>query len=124
MGTDQGFPDEMPMHQVTVDGFWMDKTEVTNEEFERFVRATKYVTVAERKPRREDFPGVPDEKLVAGSVVFKAPAGEVSLEDYYRWWSYVPGANWKHPSGPGSDIVGKGGHPVVHVAWEIGRAHV
>ena len=123
MGSDQGFPDETPVHQVIVDAFWMDETEVTNEEFQRFVRATQYVTVAERKPRAEDFPGAPLEKLVPGSVVFKPPAGEVSLEEYYKWWIYLPGASWRHPSGPGSDIVGKGNHPVVHTAWEDAVAY-
>lgn len=123
MGADSGFPDELPVHRVEVDGFWMDKTEVTNAEFERYVKATGYVTVAERTPKSEDFPGVPLERLKPGSVVFQAPEGEVSLEDYYKWWSYVPGADWSHPKGPGSSIVGMESHPVVHIAWEDAAAY-
>ena len=123
MGSDEGFADETPVHEVSVEGFWMDKTEVTNAEFERFVQATQYVTVAERKPKPEDFPGAPPEKLVPGSVVFRPPAGEVSLNDYYRWWEYLPGASWRHPQGPGSNITGKGNYPVVHVAWEDAAAY-
>lgn len=118
MGSEQGNPDEQPVHEVYVDGFWMDRTEVTNEEFERFVRATGYVTVAERKPDARDFPDALPENLVPGSVVFTPPPGEVSLENHYIWWKYVPGANWRHPEGPGSDITERQNFPVVHVAWE------
>ena len=100
-GLEHGGPDPMgdarPIHRVYVDPFWMDATEVTNEEFAKFVRATGYVTVAERKPTREEFPTAPEENLKAGSVVFTPPAGEVPLDDHYRWWSYVPGASWRHP---------------------------
>jgi len=123
MGSESGFPDETPVHRVEVDGFWMDRTEVTNQEFERFVKHTGYVTVAERKPRAEDFPGVPPERLVPGSVVFRAPEGEVDLADYYKWWSYTPGASWKHPTGPGSSLEGLERHPVVHIAWEDAVAY-
>ena len=87
-------PDARPWHRVYVDGYWMDKTEVTNEPFARFVRATGYVTVAERKPRGEDYPQAPPEKLVAGSVVFSPPDHPVELTNYFLWWSYVRGANW------------------------------
>ena len=123
MGFDGGQEDEKPVHEVEVDGFWMDKTEVTNEEFEKFVRASRYVTVAERKPDPKDFPGVPLENLVAGSVVFTPPPGEVSLENHYAWWSYVAGANWRHPQGPASDIKGLEKHPVVHVCWDDAMAY-
>jgi formylglycine-generating enzyme required for sulfatase activity len=123
MGADDGQTDEKPVHEVEVDGFWMDKTEVTNEEFERFVRATGYVTVAERKPDPKDFPGVPLENLVAGSIVFTPPPGEVSLENHYAWWSYVPGANWRHPEGPDSSIQGLEKHPVVQVCWDDAMAY-
>src|SRR6185436_5670062 len=117
MGDDEGQPDERPVHEVVVDGFWMDATEVTNEQFEKFVRATSYVTIAERKPDPKDFPGAPPEMLVPGSVVFTPPPGEVPLENHFIWWKYVAGANWRHPEGPNSDLKGRENHPVVHIAW-------
>jgi sulfatase modifying factor 1 len=118
MGAD-GAPmqDTGPVHEVTLDGFWLDKTEVTNRQFARFVAATGYVTVAERQPDPAEFPGVPAEKLVPGSLVFTPPAGEISLDNPLAWWSYVPGANWRHPEGPASSIEGKDDHPVVQVCW-------
>jgi formylglycine-generating enzyme required for sulfatase activity len=109
--------DAQPIHRVYVDGFWMDKTEVTNEQFEKFVRATGYITVAERAPTKEEFPTAPPENLVAGSVVFTPTSEPVPLDDHYRWWSYVKGANWRHPLGPASDLKGKEKYPVVHVAY-------
>jgi formylglycine-generating enzyme required for sulfatase activity len=118
MGTEHpGMEDARPLHLVSVDGFWMDVVEVTNDAFERFVRATGYRTVAENAPDPADFPGAPPEKLVPGSVVFTPPGGAVPLDDPYAWWSYVPGASWRHPEGPSSDLSGRGSHPVVHVAW-------
>ena len=124
MGTDEaGFPDTRPIHRVKVDGFWMDKTEVTNAQFDKFVRATGYVTHAERKPKPEDYPGVPSEKLVAGSIVFTPPKHAVPLNDYMQWWAYVEGANWRHPGGPQSDIKGLENHPVVHVSWDDANAY-
>ncbi len=124
MGSDEPeFPDARPWHEVQVDGFWMDRTEVTNAQFAAFVKATGYVTIAERKPRPEDFPGAPPENLVAGSVVFTPPAGPVPLDSHYRWWSYVEGANWRHPTGPGSDLAGKDQHPVVHIAYADALAY-
>jgi sulfatase modifying factor 1 len=119
MGTQEPmFTDTRPIHRVALNGFWMDRTEVTNEQFSAFVRATGYVTVAERKPRAEDYPGVPPEKLVAGSIVFSPPKDAVPLNDYMQWWSYVGGADWRHPEGPKSDLEGREKHPVVHIAWE------
>lgn len=115
--------DSRPVHRVYVDGFFMDRTDVTNADFEKFVKATGYVTIAERKPRAEDFPGAPPENLVAGSVVFAAPDHPVPLNDYFQWWTYVPGANWRHPLGPKSNIAGKGNYPVVHVAYEDALAY-
>jgi sulfatase modifying factor 1 len=109
--------DARPVHQVYVDGFWMDQTDVTNEEFAAFVKATGYVTIAERTPRAEDFPGAPPENLVAGSVVFSPPSHSAPLNDHYEWWSYVKGANWRHPSGPASSLKGRQKYPVVHVAY-------
>jgi sulfatase modifying factor 1 len=115
--------DSRPIHRVYVDGFWMDTTEVTNAEFEQFVKATGYVTVAERTPTAEDFPGAPPENLVAGSVIFSPPDHPVPLNNHYQWWAYVKGANWRHPLGPGSDLKGKEHYPVVHVAYEDAEAY-
>ena len=117
MGSDTGPPDARPQHRVRLDGFWMDQHEVTNEQFARFVAATGYVTIAERPPAAKDFPGVPPEQLVAGSIVFTPPPGDVSLDQPLSWWRYVPGANWRHPEGPSSSIDGKARHPVVDVSW-------
>ena len=117
MGAEE-FPDAQPWHRVSVDGFWMDKTEVTNDQFGKFVKATKYVTVAEQAPRPEDFPGAPPENLVAGSVVFSPPDQPVKLNNHFQWWSYVKGANWRHPEGPKSTIRDRGKYPVVHIAYQ------
>jgi sulfatase modifying factor 1 len=119
----QAAKDSRPVHRVYVDGFWMDKTDVTNEEFAKFVTATNYVTVAERRPRAEEFPGAPPENLVPGSVVFSATDHAVALDQHLQWWSYVKGANWRHPTGPGSDARNKGNYPVVHVAYEDAMAY-
>ncbi|MEY5062964.1 MAG: hypothetical protein RLZZ112_928, partial [Verrucomicrobiota bacterium] len=119
----QGFGDAQPVHEVEVSGFWMDETEVTNVQFRKFVEATGYVTVAERKPKAEDFPGVPAEALVPGSLCFQRPPPDSDLRDHRSWWAYVPGASWKHPAGPGSDLTGKENHPVVHVAYEDAEAY-
>jgi len=101
----------------------MDTTELTNGQFGAFVNATGYVTVAERTPRAEDFPGAPPENLVAGSVVFAQPEGPVPLDNHLRWWSYVKHANWRHPLGPGSSIDGKDRFPVVHLAYDDAAAY-
>jgi formylglycine-generating enzyme required for sulfatase activity len=124
MGSEEpNMPDARPLHRVYVDGFWMSKTVVTNEQFAKFVKATGYVTIAERKPRAEDFPGAPPEKLVAGSVVFAPPSRPVPLDNHLVWWSYVPGANWKHPEGPESSIRDRMNHPAVHVAYADAAAY-
>jgi sulfatase modifying factor 1 len=115
--------DARPIHRVYVDAFWMDETDVTNEEFARFVIATGYVTVAERKPRAEDFPGAPPENLVAGSVVFSPPDHPVPLNNHFQWWSYVRGADWRHPEGPKSNLKGREKYPVVQVAYEDAMAY-
>lgn len=117
------FRDARPVHRVRVEGFWMDETEVTNEQFEAFVKATGYVTVAEIAPRAEEFPDAPKENLVAGSVVFSPPKDAVPLDTHYRWWSYIKGANWRHPEGPDSDLKGREKHPVIHVAWRDAEAY-
>jgi sulfatase modifying factor 1 len=115
--------DSRPIHRVYVDGFWMDKTIVTNNQFAVFVKATGYITVAERRPRAEEFPDTWPENLVAGSVVFSGPDHSVPLNDYFQWWTYVPGASWKHPLGPTSGLAGKGQFPVVQVAYEDAKAY-
>ncbi|HEY7334813.1 MAG TPA: formylglycine-generating enzyme family protein [Bryobacteraceae bacterium] len=120
---DSHMADAQPWHRVYVDGFWMDKTEVTNEQFARFVKATGYVTVAERKPRAEDYPQAIPDKLVAGSVVFSPPDHPVALDNHYQWWNYIPGANWRHPEGPDSNIKSRMNHPVVHIAYEDALAY-
>ena len=115
--------DARPIHRVYVDGFWMDTTEVTNAEFAGFVKATGYVTVAERTPRAEDFPGVPREHLVPGSSVFTPTAARVALDNALQWWRYVPGAHWRRPAGPSSTIAGRDRYPVVHIAYEDAVAY-
>jgi formylglycine-generating enzyme len=119
----QATKDSRPIHRVYVDGFFMDKTDVTNAQFAAFVKATGYVTVAERTPRAEDFPGAPPENLVAGGVVFSPPEHAVALNDHFQWWSYVKGANWRHPTGPKSSIKGRDNYPVVQVAYEDAEAY-
>jgi len=115
--------DSRPIHRVYVDGFYMDKTDVTNQEYAAFVKATGYVTVAERTPRAEDFPGAPPENLIAGSVVFSPPNHEVPLDNHFRWWNYVHGANWRHPHGPQSGIKGMDQYPVVQINYEDAQAY-
>ena len=122
-GGDEPMNDARPLHRVYVDGFFMDATEVTNEQFEQFAKSTGYVTVAEHKPTREEFPTVPEENLVAGSAVFSPPPRPVPLDDHYQWWSYVKGANWRHPTGPDSDLKGREKYPVVHIAYEDAAAY-
>jgi formylglycine-generating enzyme len=108
---------------VDVDGFWMDQSPVTNAEFTRFTEATGYVTVAERRPDPRDFPGTAPKDLVPGSVVFSPPARGFPGMRYVDWWRWVPGASWRHPEGPGSDLRGRADHPVVHVAFEDAEAY-
>ncbi len=124
MGTsDPMFPDAQPMHTITVKGFLMDEHEVTNAEFEKFVKATNYFTIAERKLDPAEFPGVPVESLVPGSGVFTPPGRPVSLDNPLQWWQYVPGASWRHPFGPNSSIEGLENNPVVHVSYEDALAY-
>jgi len=123
MGCDRYYPEEGPLRRICVDGFFMDECAVTNDRFADFVAATDYMTVAERVPAAEDYPGAPPELLVAGSAVFRPPAGRVDLANELSWWRYVPGACWRHPEGPGSSISGRGDHPVVHVSFEDAVAY-
>jgi formylglycine-generating enzyme len=128
---DQAYADEYPRHQVTVEGFWMDKTTVTNAQFRRFIESTGYVTTAEKAPDweelkkqlREGTPKPSDEVLVAASLVFVPPKHPVSLNNHYQWWAWVPGANWRHPEGPDSNIQGKDDYPVVHISWFDAEAY-
>jgi sulfatase modifying factor 1 len=134
MGTDtdsQARPDESPAHKVHVDGFWMDVTEVTNAQFVAFVKATGFITEAEKKPdwnelKKQlppDTPKPPDSFFVAGSLVFNPPNHPVPLNNVGQWWSWVPGADWKHPLGPGSSIEGRENYPVIHVSWDDAVAY-
>ena len=115
--------DARPIHRVYVDGFFMDKTDVTNAQFAEFVKATGYVTIAEQTPKAGDFPGAPPENLVPGSVVFSPPDHAVRLDNHLQWWSYIPGANWKHPTGPDSNLDGTANYPVVHIAYADAEAY-
>src|SRR5262249_10081659 len=116
--TTDSFPDAHPQHQVKLKSFWIDETPVINDEFARFVKATGYKTVDERKPDPREFPGVPAEKLVPGALAVTPPTEQVSKRSNQGWWRYVAGANWKHPEGPQSDLKNRGKHPVVQIAWE------
>jgi formylglycine-generating enzyme required for sulfatase activity len=113
---------DAPLHRVQLAGFWLDATEVTNADFARFVAATGYVTDAQKKPTAADVPGVPEDQLVAGSLVFTPPPDAVDLRRFWQWWTFVPGADWRHPTGPGSSIVGLEEHPVVHTSWRDANA--
>jgi formylglycine-generating enzyme len=123
MGSDHHYPEEAPAHRVGVGGFWMDRFQVTNELFGRFVSETGYVTLAQRPPNPADYPGAKPEFLVPASSVFVQPRQPVDLSNQYNWWTYVPGADWRRPRGPGSTIDGLSTHPVVHVAWEDVEAY-
>jgi len=133
MGTnvDTGWPDERPAHRVRVTGFFMDETEVTNAQFRAFVEATRHQTTAERAPTAEEIlkqsppgtPPPPKEKLVAGSMVFQMSEGPVDTRDFSKWWRWVPGASWRQPEGPGSNLEGRDDHPVVHVSWDDATAY-
>ncbi len=115
--------DAAPIHRVYVDPFWIDSTEVTNRQFAEFVKETGYVTVAETRPSQEEFPSAPPENLIAGSIVF-TPANEpVPLTNHFRWWNYVPGADWRHPTGPDSSIEGRENYPVVQIAYPDAEAY-
>lgn len=117
------FQDAQPLHQVTVNSFYMDVHEVTNAQFEAFVKATGYVTVAERPLDPKDFPGADPALLVPGSAVFSVPKQVQGLQDHLQWWEYVPDANWRHPEGPKSSIKGKEIHPVTQLAYEDAEAY-
>ena len=119
----KNFPDALPLHEVEISSFYMDEHEVTNAQFEAFVKATGYVTVAEKELDPNEFPGVDPAMLVPGSAVFTAPENIQGMDNYLQWWRYIPGANWRHPEGPGSSIKGKENHPVTQVAYQDAEAY-
>ncbi len=133
MGSDSRLAriNEKPSHKVRVSGFWIDKTDVTNAQFATFIKATGYVTTAERKPTWDSLKAqLPanavkpdDSKLVAGAMVFIGTKQAVPLNDWPRWWAFVPGADWRHPEGPNSNIIGKEEYPVVQVSYEDAQAY-
>jgi formylglycine-generating enzyme required for sulfatase activity len=123
MGSEDFYPEERPVRRVEVDGFWMDDHPVTVAEFRRFVTATGYVTVAERPLDPADYPGADPDLLRPGSLVFHATSGPVNLRDVAQWWRYEPGAQWRHPQGPGSTVGGLEQHPVTHIAAEDAEAY-
>src|SRR5690606_5538238 len=117
------FADAKPVHEVTVSPFYMDEHEVTNDQYAAFVKATGYLTVAERPLDPKDFPNVDPKLLLPGSAVFKAPNQVQGMQNHLQWWDYIPGANWRHPEGPESTIEGKGNHPVTQLAYEDAEAY-
>jgi sulfatase modifying factor 1 len=116
MGSDHHYPEEAPAHRVELEGFWIDRSPVTNAQFQKFVKATGHVTLAEKPADPAQYPDALPELLAPSSIVFVPPPGPIGTGDPYRWWQYLPGANWRHPEGPGSSIKGREQHPVVHVA--------
>lgn len=123
MGSDRHYPEEAPSHRVTVDGFWIDKTPVTNRQFKQFVKATGHVTVAELVPDSKDYPGALPHMLYAGSLVFWPPRQPVDLRNWAEWWSFLKGADWRHPYGPKTSINVHDNHPVVHVSYSDALAY-
>jgi sulfatase modifying factor 1 len=122
MGSDRHYPEEAPVHRVSVDPFWMDRTPVTNRQFRDFVRATGHVTVAEKRPNPKDYPAALPHMLYAGSLVFSPPNHPADLRFWGEWWTFLKGADWRHPYGPKSNINGLDNHPVVHVAYSDAQA--
>jgi formylglycine-generating enzyme len=123
MGSDHHYPEEAPAHRVSVDGFWLDRTPVTNRQFKQFVKANGHKTFAEIPPCPEDYPGALPHMLYAGSLVFAPPPATVDLSDWSQWWTFMKGADWRHPYGPKSNINTSDDHPVVHVSYEDAVAY-
>jgi sulfatase modifying factor 1 len=123
MGSEDFYPEEAPVRRTAVEGFWIDMWPVTVAEFRRFVKATGYVTMAERPLDAADYPDVDAEALVPGSLVFRPARGPVDLRDVRNWWAYLPGATWQRPEGPASDTYTRGRHPVTQVAYDDALAY-
>jgi len=123
MGSNDHYPEETPVHRVTVDGFWIDATPVTNRQFKQFVKITGHVTTAEIVPDPKDYPGALPHMLYAGSLVFVRPHVAFDLRDWSQWWTFMKGANWRHPYGPTSNINGLDNHPVVHISYSDALAY-
>jgi formylglycine-generating enzyme required for sulfatase activity len=123
MGSDRHYPEEAPAHRVRVDGFWIDRFTVTNRDFEKFVAETGYVTLAERPANPQDYANALPEMLAPSSTIFRKPDGPVDIRNPYNWWTYVRGANWRHPRGPASSIARLKDHPVVHIACQDAEAY-
>jgi len=123
MGSDRFYPEERPRRRVSVAGFWIDETPVTNRDFAAFVAATGYRTFAEIAPNPADYPGLPPELARAGSLVFERPRGPVDLNDFRQWWKFRFGARWSEPLGAGSSIAELLDHPVVHIAYADAEAY-
>src|SRR5271154_1226710 len=123
MGSEDFYPEERPVRRVEVDGFWIDDHPVTVAEFRAFAKATGYVTVAERPLDPAQYPGADPGLLLPGSLVFYQTDRPVDLRDVSQWWRYTPGADWRHPRGPGSTLNGLDQHPVTHVAAEDADAY-
>jgi sulfatase modifying factor 1 len=123
MGSDRFYPEEAPVREVEVEGFWIDRHLATVAEFRRFVKATGHVTWAEQAPAAPDYPDAEPEQLVPGSLVFRKSEGPVDLRDFRNWWHWVPGAEWRHPEGPGSNVGGRERHPVTHVSHADAAAY-
>src|SRR5580698_9982594 len=123
LGSDHHYPEEAPAHRVSVDGFWIDPTPVTNRQFKQFAKATGYKTVAEIVPDPKDYPGALPHMLYAGSLVFIHPPSTFDLRDWSQWWTFMKGADWRHPQGPKSNINRSDDHPVVHVSYADALAY-
>ncbi|MGB8500992.1 SUMF1/EgtB/PvdO family nonheme iron enzyme, partial [Mycobacterium sp.] len=123
LGSDRHYPEEAPVRDVGVDGFWIATHQVTNAQFAEFISATGYLTVAERELNPDDYPGASVENLQPGSMVFTRTAGPVDLRHINLWWTWTPGASWWHPAGPRSSVAKRADHPVVHVAYEDAEAY-
>jgi formylglycine-generating enzyme required for sulfatase activity len=123
MGSEDFYAEERPVRPVTVTGFWIDEHPVTVAQFRRFVKDTGHVTTAEQAPDAADYPGADPADLVPGSLVFTPPAGPVPMDDVRAWWSWVPGAQWRHPEGPGSTLNGRDRHPVTHLSAADAEAY-
>ena len=123
MGSDKHYPEEAPVHRVTVDGFWIDCAPITNKQFRKFVNDTGYITIAEFPPDPKDYPGALPHVLKAASLVFTPPNKPVDLRDWSQWWKFKRGANWRRPYGPRSSLSGLDDHPVVHVAYRDAEAY-